>query len=571
MRTRWMPLLLSWMLALPVFASAEGLSEQLFLQDAYQYAYGDMFGQALYDAQGRPATLPQDKPTLMFYADAAFRMSLSFTAQTKLLFELLDDAYVHVCIVWEKEIPQQHILDQGLPLAQNYSVHSNQEDVMAPYAILFDARGMVLFRDEDTALVLRKLIEMDCFPEGYLKERADRHILAQMDAADDRTPLVLFTTSHMLRCTAVEEALENNAEVAAKFAVKPLYAANESNILRWIDDHGLLAAIYGISRYPHLLVFENGVSVSIDRVTAETVCPLLLGEPVPQEEPADDRASGLREIPLADSGVLSPAGMLSLGEDMLVADSEADRLVIVDALGRKTGEVGGFGNGPLEFIDPSGLAANDAFVFVLDAGNWRIQVLRHDLAYVREIPLPRFVHGFFRYEDIAATDDSIYLSTGNFAPGAPHLYRIGLDSPMEVACDEPFLGTIAYQDGTLYALEMMEADEDNSQLRFGIHAVRPRLYRYDPAQASLVEMARFDDTFAPLDFIVREEYVVCLVSETKALETYDLAGNRLDVVATLPSGGEIGYWNGCIAETAQGGLLIGNEHEGRLFLLEKAP
>jgi uncharacterized protein (TIGR03663 family) len=89
-----------------------------------------------------------------------------------------------------------------------------------------------------------------------------------------------------------------------------------------------------------------------------------------------------------DRAFFGPRAVVLSGGSLFVADTGNKRIVRFDAEGRVASSWGGAGNGPGQFVEPVGIAADAAGrVYVADTGNHRIQVFEADGKFVRQFPV----------------------------------------------------------------------------------------------------------------------------------------------------------------------------------------
>ena len=89
-----------------------------------------------------------------------------------------------------------------------------------------------------------------------------------------------------------------------------------------------------------------------------------------------------------ERGFFGPRAVVLSGGSLYVSDTGNKRIVRFDADGRVTGNWGGAGNGPGQFVEPVGLAADSSGkIYVADTGNHRVQVFEPDGRFVRQFPV----------------------------------------------------------------------------------------------------------------------------------------------------------------------------------------
>jgi DNA-binding beta-propeller fold protein YncE len=83
--------------------------------------------------------------------------------------------------------------------------------------------------------------------------------------------------------------------------------------------------------------------------------------------------------------LFGPRAVLPAGNFVYVADPGNKRILRYDREGRKVSEWGGNGNGPGQFVEPVGLAADAAGnIYVADTGNRRVQVFDREGKFQRQ-------------------------------------------------------------------------------------------------------------------------------------------------------------------------------------------
>ena len=89
-----------------------------------------------------------------------------------------------------------------------------------------------------------------------------------------------------------------------------------------------------------------------------------------------------------DKSLFGPRAVALSRGSLYVSDTGNKRIVRFDRDGKKTGEFGGAGNGPGQFVEPVGIAVDAAGnLVVADTGNHRVQVLDPDGVFLRQFPV----------------------------------------------------------------------------------------------------------------------------------------------------------------------------------------
>ncbi len=159
-----------------------------------------------------------------------------------------------------------------------------------------------------------------------------------------------------------------------------------------------------------------------------------------------------------------PAGICRFQDKIVVSDKEKHCLFVLNPDGELLKCIGALGGGQVEFMQPTGLTVHDGRLYVLDAGNDRIQILDGDFQFVESITLGALVHkqGDHFYIDIAVDEDGIiYVSTDSAGRLDSFLYVVedGEVSHLET----PFVGYLEEYNGEVYAADSMELNEEDGE------------------------------------------------------------------------------------------------------------
>lgn len=146
-------------------------------------------------------------------------------------------------------------------------------------------------------------------------------------------------------------------------------------------------------------------------------------------------------------------------------DSERHRIVILDSIGRKIGEFGRRGSGPGEFNIPVQAAVGpDGRVYVLDAGNFRIQIFAPDGQFLHAFGRNGTAVGSFARPRGLALDRNghVYVSDaffGNFQifdPSGELLLAVGQLSPQDAPGHYGLISGLAVDEtGRVYVADQL--------------------------------------------------------------------------------------------------------------------
>ena len=111
----------------------------------------------------------------------------------------------------------------------------------------------------------------------------------------------------------------------------------------------------------------------------------------------------------------STAGLVCRDNDIILADTYDNCLIVMDYNNKIIKKVGKSGNGDLEFLSPMDVAVSNNKIFVLDSENKRVQVLDKDFNFLENISYSAILESlgkYIRVVDIEVDkDENIYLSS----------------------------------------------------------------------------------------------------------------------------------------------------------------
>lgn len=176
-----------------------------------------------------------------------------------------------------------------------------------------------------------------------------------------------------------------------------------------------------------------------------------------------------------DTQLVCPSGICVFGNELVIADRSENRLYRYDLDCNYLGTVGAEGRGELEFKLPMALEVYADRLYVLDAGNYRIQILDESYSYISEIQLnpQNYANGGGIYWDLAVKDeDCIYVSTSGANGIESRIAKISRDGQQNFA--DVFLGHLCSYRGEVYAVNTMEyvqVDERTELFQSGTHGL----------------------------------------------------------------------------------------------------
>lgn len=159
----------------------------------------------------------------------------------------------------------------------------------------------------------------------------------------------------------------------------------------------------------------------------------------------------LSKISLEREGVKEISGIDFVDSKILITDTKTDRLMMFDKKFNLIKSIGKTGNGRLEFIKPSNVKYANGYIYVLDYGNQRIQVLDKNLSYIKEYIFEKADESpEFIYSSMAVDNkENIYLSGDTTHTRS--IQKIEKNGKVSYILDN-FSGNVYFYRGILHAI-----------------------------------------------------------------------------------------------------------------------
>ncbi|MBQ7954213.1 MAG: 6-bladed beta-propeller [Lachnospiraceae bacterium] len=214
-------------------------------------------------------------------------------------------------------------------------------------------------------------------------------------------------------------------------------------------------------------------------------------------------------------------GILCRETDILMVDTANDCILVLDREGNILSTVGETGNGSLEFLNPTGIAAQNGCIYVLDAENRRIQILNFDLTYKKEICFSENVPKEAESANYIAVDEAgnVYLSSSNFAYGKILCYNVQEETFVELG--QNFCGAVSETDGKVYAVNLGVTTgkrNDVSGWRTGLNVL------YSLTTEEMTKVCELPYGITPSGFVVDADGIVCASGSYGTVDYYDFSG-----------------------------------------------
>lgn len=266
----------------------------------------------------------------------------------------------------------------------------------------------------------------------------------------------------------------------------------------------------------------------------------------------------------AEDNSVVPGGAVCFNDNIIVTDKAGDRLVVIDWNNNVIKMIGGTGNAPGEFINPTGIAQYDNSIYVIDSGNQRVQIFDKLLNYVEEISVLSDENASDTYENIAiANDGSIYLC-GN------SLINRHIDKWSDGKCShigKNFYGSLYSKDGQVYSVNRGNICVDPKTE--AISVMRGSNYLFKIEDDELVPVCELPKGLVINSFVIEDDTLICTSNNLERIYAFDLEGTLKESIANLKDyDGYLGVRT-YITMNDDGSLLLSDGENGRLFYIIK--
>lgn len=243
----------------------------------------------------------------------------------------------------------------------------------------------------------------------------------------------------------------------------------------------------------------------------------------------DTLLSGYKTEELMIDGIGKPSGIAWLNGELIVTDSEHDRVAICSEDGSILKSVGKTGTGPAEFRSPAAVTAFDGCLYVLDTGNKRIQILDAEMNYMDAIPL-KSNDPMYKPQTIAVNEKGIYIGGISFAESAINMYSFNGTHSIIGA---NFVGPVLESRGTVYAINSMSLFYDKENDSIGAVSTGPEfLFTVDGGE--FTKECTLPCGFNIIDFIINDQSMLAASGSAESVFSFDLEGNYIGTVTSIP-------------------------------------
>lgn len=229
-----------------------------------------------------------------------------------------------------------------------------------------------------------------------------------------------------------------------------------------------------------------------------------------------------------DTYLTNPSGICVFGNELVVADQDANALYRYDLDCNYLGTVGKQGMAEVEFNMPMALDVYRDQLYILDSGNYRVQVLDQNYEFVSEYQLnpQHYSNGGGIYWDLAVKNENcIYVSTSSSGYLETRIARI--DENGQTDFEDVFCGRLCKYEGEIYAVNTLEytvISENRELFSSGEH----HFYRIDDME--MTDLWRFPDDYTPLDFIMSDGKVIVISGSKDRIDMFSPDGELIQQI-----------------------------------------
>mgnify|MGYP000063678994 FL=1 len=186
------------------------------------------------------------------------------------------------------------------------------------------------------------------------------------------------------------------------------------------------------------------------------------------------------------------------------------------------------GNASGEFVRPTGLAACNNRLYVIDSGNSRVQILDENFHTIRSIELDQLSDSQNNYYmDISISDDETLFLTNNCANEEESYVSLIGSNEKKQRSSESLYGFITCTDKTVYGVNTFVHWKDSHSF----HASGGESYLYEiTAHGKLMKVFAFPYKNCPTDFCIDGEDIYVLTCAWARLDHYKLDGTYVETL-----------------------------------------
>lgn len=267
-------------------------------------------------------------------------------------------------------------------------------------------------------------------------------------------------------------------------------------------------------------------------------------------------------------GLNSPSAMQWVNESLYITDTGNDRIVVIDREGNVIRTFGEPGNGPLQFIKPTGITADaDHNIYIVDSGNNRIQVIDQKDQLIKQYQISEFPYSpkSSEIKDVAYLNQTLYATTRTMEQSWATVIAISNDESIQTI-GESLIGHVAAIGNTLYFVSEGEFIKTKDARSF--ESGRNYLLTISPND-EITDIHEIPYKYTAGGIEGHEQHLYMFSKSYFSVDRYDLNGNYVNTVYRFR--GELDELMGLTTLTFAGNdIFVLNSMTNTVYYLQKA-
>ena len=184
----------------------------------------------------------------------------------------------------------------------------------------------------------------------------------------------------------------------------------------------------------------------------------------------------------------SIGGLVCRDNDVIIADRDYDRLIVMDYNNKIIKTIGKLGSGNLKISKPTDVAISNDKIFVLESDNKRVQILDKNFNFLENISYEPVLESFDKrafISDIEVDkDENIYLSSANGEYSKIMVYVASRKKFEEIGNN--FYGSLAKYKDEVFAISRVTKMSDKKDSYFRVRTGYNYIFNINPNKMTLL-------------------------------------------------------------------------------------
>lgn len=232
-------------------------------------------------------------------------------------------------------------------------------------------------------------------------------------------------------------------------------------------------------------------------------------------------------------GIECPAGLDVFDGVVYICDCEAGTVRLYDRDLNYQGTIGNIGMGEGEFSQPMDVKVTSEHIYVLDAGNSRVQILNADGKFEREIELPELTtkQGWSDYTSLEVNSKGMICVSTDSTYKDDNRIRLIMDNEI-IESEESVMGRVFLYQDEFYAADMLELYSNDR----GFGAGNGKNFIYKVTQeGELIEAAELPNKYTPVGTVILGNDLYMISGSFGQLDQVSIDGKILKGIVDLPA------------------------------------